>query len=556
MVDKFSWDLLLFCKNGHFDEARRLFSCMPCWSLVSFTTMISVDSKRSKMQGIQSVTINAVLFAFAENGHLDSAKVVFSKMPAHNLVSWTMMLGALSQLADVESTFKEMPEHDVVSCTCAIAAFSRHGHLELFHAMQSCDSRRRALPLLHPGARPCPWSDDALGSLTISAWGVEEQPPFCRSLPDNPWVSEICLLFLREFNSRFAAREKWFDAVTRAVTGHHSEHAMFYFAADFYVPWNSMALLRKANEMINSNAKMGILKDYMMPSYVLAPADHVSPAATSMNPAAAREPCLDLEKCVLLIKSSTTIAQAKSTHSRVLPCLKHFPGSQAKYVFDEMPQRSPASWTAMLVSCARSGYLGDAEDMYKYMPFKDIVAKTSILVAYAQLGHLAKALKIFSEMPRADQICWNAMLSAHTRNGNLMDARRFFKSMPARNLSSWTTMLLAYSQAGHLLGASYIFDSMPYRDMVCWNAMFTAFSIHGCLEEARGMFEVMPERDLVSFNGMLCGFVYNFARDLEHEMVEESRKLFDSMPERDHVLDEHDLPVWPEWRSGKGARSI
>ncbi|EFJ26894.1 hypothetical protein SELMODRAFT_71836, partial [Selaginella moellendorffii] len=29
--DKFSWDLLLvaFCKNGHFDEARRLFSCMP-----------------------------------------------------------------------------------------------------------------------------------------------------------------------------------------------------------------------------------------------------------------------------------------------------------------------------------------------------------------------------------------------------------------------------------------------------------------------------------------------------------------------------------------------
>ncbi|XP_024532518.1 pentatricopeptide repeat-containing protein At4g02750-like [Selaginella moellendorffii] len=85
-------------------------------------------------------SVNAVLFAFAENGHLDSAKVVFSKMPARNLVSWTTMLGALSQFADVESTFEEMPEHDVVSCTCAIAAFSRHGHLEssleLFHAMR------------------------------------------------------------------------------------------------------------------------------------------------------------------------------------------------------------------------------------------------------------------------------------------------------------------------------------------------------------------------------------------------------------------------------------
>ncbi|XP_024538021.1 pentatricopeptide repeat-containing protein At4g02750-like [Selaginella moellendorffii] len=65
--DKFSWDLLLVacCKNGHFDEAH-------C------------------------------------DGHLDSAKVVFSKMPARNLVSWTTMLGVLSQLADVESTFEEM----------------------------------------------------------------------------------------------------------------------------------------------------------------------------------------------------------------------------------------------------------------------------------------------------------------------------------------------------------------------------------------------------------------------------------------------------------------
>ncbi|XP_024538243.1 phosphopantothenate--cysteine ligase 1 [Selaginella moellendorffii] len=95
--------------------------------------------------------------------------------------------------------------------------------------------------------------------------------PFCRSLPDNP-IQEC----LEPVDGSIRAREKWFDAVTRAVTGHHSavlqkkllklefttlfeylqileivgaamkpvgRHAMFYFAAavsDFYVPWNSM----------------------------------------------------------------------------------------------------------------------------------------------------------------------------------------------------------------------------------------------------------------------------------------------------------------------------
>ncbi|XP_068665388.1 pentatricopeptide repeat-containing protein At2g13600-like [Aristolochia californica] len=148
-----SWTSLItgFAKLGFEGEALLLFNQMRLASVVvDQFTLASVlgacSSKKDLGLGVQfhAYTIkngydslvpvaNALLTMYTKCGSVEIAKLLFSKMPVRDIISWTTIMTAYSQIGDVDNAhivFKEMPQRNIVAWNCMLAAYIQHGHVE------------------------------------------------------------------------------------------------------------------------------------------------------------------------------------------------------------------------------------------------------------------------------------------------------------------------------------------------------------------------------------------------------------------------------------------
>ncbi|KAL6555346.1 hypothetical protein OROGR_006604 [Orobanche gracilis] len=229
--------------------------------------------------------------------------------------------------------------------------------------------------------------------------------------------------------------------------------------------------------------------------------------------------------------------------------------SEAREMFEVMPERDVISWTALisgyiksgLVEVARelfdrvdakknvvtwttmiSGYLKtkricEAEKLFDEMPDSNMVAWNTMIHGYVRCGRLEQALEVFSRMVERNVVSWNTVISGLVNSGRIKDAMELFDEMPVRNVISWTIMVSGLSQNGRVDDARFLFDRMPERNMVSWNAMITGYAQNMRLHEAYKMFETMPEKDVQSWNIMINGYIRNGE-------LERARILFDEMP--------------------------
>ncbi|XP_020674517.1 pentatricopeptide repeat-containing protein At2g44880 [Dendrobium catenatum] len=130
----------------------------------------------------------------------------------------------------------------------------------------------------------------------------------------------------------------------------------------------------------------------------------------------------------------------------------------ARSVFDEMAERTPASWTAMTVGYARIGEAGAAMEMFQLTPEKDIAA-------------------------------FNAMINVFVKSSDIVSARRLFEEMPQRNVVSWTTLLSGYCQAGDMISARQLFDEMTEKNLFSWNALIGGYSSNRQPHKALELFQ-------------------------------------------------------------------
>ncbi|XP_077222484.1 uncharacterized protein LOC143856222 [Tasmannia lanceolata] len=205
--------------------------------------------------------------------------------------------------------------------------------------------------------------------------------------------------------------------------------------------------------------------------------------------------------------------------------------SEARRVFDEMPQRDVVTWTTVISGYIKCGMIKEARLLFDNIyAKKNVVTWTAMLAGYFRFKQIWDAEKLFEEMPEKNVVSWNTMISGYAQNGRVNSAYELFEKMLERNVVSWNTIIAALAQVGRIDEAHGLFDRMPVRDVISWTAMVAGLSKNGKIDEAREVFDEMPERNVVSWNAMITGYAQNLR-------LEEALYVFERMPERD-------LPSW------------
>nr|XP_015618463.1 LOW QUALITY PROTEIN: pentatricopeptide repeat-containing protein At3g29230-like [Oryza sativa Japonica Group] len=148
---------------------------------------------------------------------------------------------------------------------------------------------------------------------------------------------------------------------------------------------------------------------------------------------------------------------------------------------------------ALIDAYSKNGGFSDARKVFDEMPERDVVSWNTAMAAMVREGELAGVRKLFDEMPEKDTVSWNTILDGYTKAGEVEAAFELFQRMPERNVVSWSTMVSGYCKKGDLEMARVIFDKMPSKNLVTWTIMVSACAQKGLVDEAGKLFAQMKE---------------------------------------------------------------
>lgn len=195
----------------------------------------------------------------------------------------------------------------------------------------------------------------------------------------------------------------------------------------------------------------------------------------------------------------------------------------ALLLFDQMPQRNTVSFNGMISGYVKNGMVGDARKVFDAMPERNVVSWTSMVRGYVQEGMVEEAEKLFWEMPHRNVVSWTVMIGGLLKESRIDDAKKLFDMIPEKDVVVVTNMIGGYCQVGRLDEARELFDEMKVRNVFTWTTMVSGYAKNGRVDVARKLFEVMPERNEVSWTVMLMGYT-------QSGRMKEAFELFEAMP--------------------------
>lgn len=190
--------------------------------------------------------------------------------------------------------------------------------------------------------------------------------------------------------------------------------------------------------------------------------------------------------------------------------------------------------TGLVDGYARGGDVISAEKMFDEMPQKSLVSFTAMLTCYARHGKLRDARLLFDEMGEdRDVVVWNVMIDGYAQNGFPNECLLLFRRMLVEKVRPDVITLLAVLSSCGQLGAlesgrwvhSYIENeknSIVAVEVRVGTALVDMYCKCGSLEDARNVFDKINGKDVVAFNSMIMGYAVN-------GFSEEALKLFHEM---------------------------
>lgn len=112
-----------------------------------------------------------------------------------------------------------------------------------------------------------------------------------------------------------------------------------------------------------------------------------------------------------------------------------------------------------------------------------------LLQMYTRCGHLTDARRLFDEMPDRNDFSWNSMIEGYLKSGDNRIALELFCSMPHKNVFSWNAVITGLTKCGELDVARQLFDEMPVRNATAWNSIIHGYVRHGRPREALWLFK-------------------------------------------------------------------
>ncbi|KAJ8430185.1 hypothetical protein Cgig2_006693 [Carnegiea gigantea] len=99
--------------------------------------------------------------------------------------------------------------------------------------------------------------------------------------------------------------------------------------------------------------------------------------------------------------------------------------------FDKMPVKDVIAWNSVLDAYASQNQMDVAATLFDSMPIKDLTSYNIMISGYA----------IFESTDRGDVASWNSMILACALTGQMEEAQRLFNQAPNKNIVTWNTMV-------------------------------------------------------------------------------------------------------------------
>nr|XP_043635358.1 pentatricopeptide repeat-containing protein At2g27610-like [Erigeron canadensis] len=206
------------------------------------------------------------------------------------------------------------------------------------------------------------------------------------------------------------------------------------------------------------------------------------------------------------------------------------------------------------------------------------VIGNSVMDFYFKSALFAEALKVFEEMNEHDVVTWNALISGHINSGCYEKAVDFLHEMLSKgfelNLYSYSSILNIcgdlpaiewgkqthcciiklvvdsnvvvgsalidmYAKCGRLSNARIVFDNFHFKNIISWNTMLVGYAHHGHGEKALEIYNMMLDSGVkpndITFIGVLsaCGHSGLLEEGLHH--FSSMTKDYGITPRTDHL---------------------
>lgn len=233
----------------------------------------------------------------------------------------------------------------------------------------------------------------------------------------------------------------------------------------------------------------------------------------------------------------------------------------ARKVFDEMPVRDLASWTALICGTVRDGEWLEGLLLFRKMRLEGLKIDSVIVASVLPVcGRLMEGLKLGMVLQGCalrsgfdgDLYVSNAIIDMYCKCGCPLEAYRVFSYMVCRDIVSWSTLIAGYSQNGMYqesfelcvrmvnmglttneivvtsvlpaLGKlkllkqgkemhNFVLKEGLLTDVVVGSALIDMYANCGSIKEAESIFEYISDKDIMVWNSLIVG--YNLVGDFQ-----------------------------------------
>ncbi|RLN18918.1 pentatricopeptide repeat-containing protein [Panicum miliaceum] len=226
--------------------------------------------------------------------------------------------------------------------------------------------------------------------------------------------------------------------------------------------------------------------------------------------------------------------------------------ADARMVFDQMPEKSVVSWTAMMNGYRKLGRHGEVVRLFLGMlatgmqgnsltfvcllkscgercdakmgrqvhccvvkgGWSNVIVDSAVAHFYAQCGDVAAASTVFERMASRDVVSWTTMITAYVQHGHGDKALQMFPTMVAEgfrpNEFTVCSVLKACAEEKALRFGKQLHGAVVKKlykyDIHVGSALVTMYTRCGEVFDAQAVFDKMPRRNTITWTSMISGY--------------------------------------------------
>ncbi|TVU01466.1 hypothetical protein EJB05_08878, partial [Eragrostis curvula] len=449
---------------------------------------------------------------FVRCGAVDLASRLFVRIPNPTIFCRNSMLVGCAKTYGVDHAlelFDSMPERDVVSWNMIVSALSQSGRVrEALHMVVEMQGKGVRLD-----STTYTTALTACARLSSLQWGKQIHAQVIRNLPRIDAYVACALVELYAKCGCFKEAKGVFGSL------HDRNNVAWTVLIAGFLQYGCFT---ESVELFNQ------MRAELMTLDKFALATLISGCCSRMDL------CLGGQLHSLCMKSGQIQAVVVS-NSLISMYAKCGNLQSAESIFGFMDERDIVSWTSMITAYSQVGNIMKAREFFDGMPMRNVITWNAMLSAYIQHGAEEDGLKMYTAIlsektVRPDWVTYVTLFRGCADIGaNKLGDQIIGHTVKVGlilDTSVANAVITMYSKCGRISEARKVFDFLHGKDLVSWNAMITGYSQHGMGKQAIEIFDDMlragAKPDYISYVAVLSGCSHS-------GLVQEGKSYFDMM---------------------------